>query len=251
MKINEILLEAPVEPYSVRQPGTEEVIEILRTKCSEFMDNNYSTPLYRGSRGAYNDAVLVDPSKGVRKSQNLSNHYTELMDNSPYMKNYPKRSNSLICTTSSSRAMQYGRVFVVIPFNGTELGIARDSDIWQTSVYLEKLNWDTNFYKLANELKRMGFPDNFNDMVWYGESSTFSHIFSREFYDEKDDFNSKDFIDYLQYEMSPDRVGFSLEDTSSFSSVEYPNRECWFSNPCLMIEESFYDSIVEEIINSY
>ncbi len=247
MKINEVFNEAMVKPYQHDAVDPGSVIELLQRDCSEFFENNLESPLWRGSSGNHPIVRLVDPSQGVRKSENISNHYTQIMDHSPYYKGWPPRSNSLICSTSYARASQYGKLYAVIPFNGTKIGIARDSDIWLTELDFRELAWDTNFHKFARWMQSMGFPEEFEDMVWYGNSSTFANQFKFEFYETDTKIQPNQFIEYVTKCMDPYQLGFSLEDTSSFSSVEYENRECWFSDKCYMIEKNEYEAIVREL----
>lgn len=252
MRIHEILLEEEVVPYQSEPIYTgkiSQLAELAKQNCSEFLENNLDSPLWRGSISSHTEARIIDPSSGVRKSENTSNHYTELMDNSPYYKGWPKRSKSLICSTSESRARQYGRLYAVLPFNGTKIAVASDFDIWLTSLYFPELNWATNLYKFNEFMgdSGLGFPENYEDMVWYSKSATFANIFRREFYDEKDNFKPSNFIEYIQKYMAPDLVEFTLEDTLSFSTTEHPNKECWFSGKCIIMEKDIYNSMLSAL----
>jgi len=249
MRIHEILTEKEVIPYQSEPIHTDKIsqlVELAKQNCSEFLENNLVSPLWRGTGREHPYIRIVDPSMGVRKSQNTTNHYTELMDNSPYYEGWPKRGKSLICSTSKYRAIEYGRLYAVLPFNKTKIAVASKSDIWFTDIYFPKLDWITNFYKFNNFMgnRGLGFPENYEDMVWYSKSDTFADIFRREFYDAYD-FDPSNFIDYIQKYMAPYRVGFSLEDTSSFSTNEYPKKECWFSGKCIIIEQDTYQSMLE------
>lgn len=74
----------------------------------------------------------VDPKLYGRRSANTRNYYTTLFDNLESWKGYPKRSRSLICTTSSHIASGYGSVFLVIPFDGARFGVCPRNDIWSS-----------------------------------------------------------------------------------------------------------------------
>ena len=86
----------------------------------------------RIQRGVRNDAeyLSVDPKSGKpRKSANTKNYYTILMDNMKSWGQYPKRSESLICSTGNV-SFGYGYMFVVFPYNGAKIGVAPERDLW-------------------------------------------------------------------------------------------------------------------------
>jgi uncharacterized protein YlzI (FlbEa/FlbD family) len=244
MKINELLKEVGINPYDIKQLRTDNFSAFLQEHCSEFLDNNLTTPLYRGSRKGYGIGVkIIDVSVGTRKSENTTNHYTILMDNSKYYKDWPKRSKSLICSTLKSKAGMYGQVFCIIPFNGTKIAITEDEDIWLTRVDLYDLNWKGNLYNLNNILQMLEIPDtSIQNMINYTKTPKFKADFYQMFNEPK--IAPEDFIPYLQFCMNPYLLKFSLEDTSSFSAIEYPNREVWFSGKCLVVAEKYYEDLI-------
>lgn len=176
MKIKDIL-EAKIIPQSVQPVNVEDLKDLLYTQCSEFMANNARRPLFRGTQKKYEPAVIIDPTVGLRKSRGIKNHYTLLMDNSPYYQGWPKRSKSLICTTSYSYARGWAKygTRVIIPFNGSKIGIAPHNDIWETRVNLSKLtpvyhSFD-NIPKLLSKLK---VPDkSYEAMLEYMQTPDF------------------------------------------------------------------------------
>ena len=65
---------------------------------------------------------------GERVSQNTNNIYTTLFsDILPSWKDYPPRNKSFICTSDYSTALAFGQPYsyVVLPKNGTNIGICR------------------------------------------------------------------------------------------------------------------------------
>jgi hypothetical protein len=97
-------------------------------------------PLWRGNKTPLVDPETVgvlDPSATERVSQNTSNHYTLFFDNHPERANWPKRSRSLICTTSRAAASGYARElspYAIIPFDHTKIGAINSDDMWNTKL---------------------------------------------------------------------------------------------------------------------
>ena len=137
----QFLGEAAVVPFSRDHvKDIDEAISIIKQHCSKSLWMiNKNTPIWRGDRDT--GAVLGQDGMGVlhldkstRKSENTSNWYTMIFDNHPDMREFPKRSKSLICTTSFTNAKAYGRteknVLAIIPFDHSAIGWTDKSDIW-------------------------------------------------------------------------------------------------------------------------
>jgi len=86
--------------------------------------------MYKGIENLHGNMFITDPKAVTRKSVNTCNYYTQLLDNLPSWQNYPKRSESLICTTSLIKASNYGTSFQVLPVNGAKFGICPAEDLW-------------------------------------------------------------------------------------------------------------------------
>lgn len=106
----------------------EQFYQLLNKNCSNFLRTN--TTLYRGMKKHFAYGY-VDPTKHIRKSKNTSNYYTILFDEIlPSWKNWPKRSKSVICSTSITEARAYGIIYRVYPFNDSKIGMTSYQDIW-------------------------------------------------------------------------------------------------------------------------
>ena len=121
----------------------EEAIKLLETRCKKNLWMVHEDrPFYRGDTHLHEfpgfvkknaNAYTVDTSLTERMSTNTNNIYTEIFDNHPKMKSFPKRSRSFIASTSSSYAWGYGGIhgrFVLIPYDTAKVGIVGKSDIW-------------------------------------------------------------------------------------------------------------------------
>lgn len=243
MRISELLQEAQVIPREDREISGEEAKQLLETSCSEAFNTWGKLPLFRGSRNLTPGIYYIDPSKGTRKSQNIGNQYTMLMDNSPYFEEFPKRSHSLICSTDLSYAHNYGKGtgFYVYPKNGTKIGICPYRDIWFTKLPNNKYDlydWES----IAVQMHSLGFKDRFSfeEIIAYSKS--------KEFFDEAKFRSISDpemFIQNIIEWMNPEKTGFKLITTN----MQLPTvpRECWFSGPCVAIHERYIKPFIEDI----
>jgi hypothetical protein len=120
--------------------------------CKDFSWDD--KPIYRGiySTGGIKlgDVMLFNPKAIDRESANTKNYYTLLFDNSPYRNGFPKRSKSLICSTSYYTAEDFGeRVYRVIPFDGAKIGVCNSDDFWASfpklGVSLDDFNTTLSF----------------------------------------------------------------------------------------------------------
>jgi hypothetical protein len=117
----------------------EQFLELISKHCTQYTLNN--TQLYRGVRegrkissnpGGKSDYLKLDPRGKRRVSIEPQNVHTFIMDNLPAWKDYPKRSESVIATTSDGATGMYGYTYVVIPFDNVKIGICPSYSIWGT-----------------------------------------------------------------------------------------------------------------------
>lgn len=109
-----------------------DAISFIKTHCKKalkaFLDNDI---LYRGME--YNGEYYhIDPKTGTRESANTSNEYTLIMDGNSRWKEYPKRSKSLVCTTSSRKTNSYGHTYMVFAKDGSRYGVCPKDDLWDS-----------------------------------------------------------------------------------------------------------------------
>lgn len=239
MKINEIINEAAITPYSIA--AVDDFDSVLRTHCSEAMETMKTSPLWRGFQRKKDSIFTFDPSTGTRASENTSNYYTLLMDNSPYMQGWPKRSKSLICTTDPNTAGNYGKVYAIFPYNGTKLAVCPRGDLWDTIVKLPELDktkasWDD----INGIMYRLGFTDkSYEAIVKHSKSPKFLKLI-KDFPNVPAD----NFISWLQEKMAPENVYFDLVSVATWSP-DYIKREVWFSGPCVAIEKEIYEDWIK------
>lgn len=98
--------------------------------------------VWRGDRSLadslkQSESAVVNTLSSKRKSENTSNWYTTILDGHPEYSHFPKRSQSVICSTSFHTASGYGGLsgtLAVIPFNDAKIGNVNRNDIWMTKL---------------------------------------------------------------------------------------------------------------------
>ncbi len=133
---------------------------IKKNAKKSFESSKKGNIIYRGLQSD-SGSLLVDPMKGKpRKSAYVgSNYYTLLLDNLSSWKQYPKRSKSIICTTDKHKAEDYGSAYIVLPKDGSKIGVCPDDDIFTSFKYLFSKSqnsymgeWSTDMSALSTNL---------------------------------------------------------------------------------------------------
>lgn len=262
---------------SRRQPiSKQEAINIIRNNCKEFLVDK-KLKIFRGVGydNEDSDFVLIKPSEGlIRRSANTNNHYTLLIDNSEEWSHFPKRSKSIICTTSLEHAHNYGYAYCVIPFDNANIGVCPENDIWDSFVEsgissLDSFTYDlsklgisdydfesmkSDFKKLEDKLItgdiKMNTPSKLISLVlktlgghtynWDFGSDT-SNIISNYMKLE----NKKSLFEYIDELFDPDNNGFK---TSNYRDLGIGgDLEVWTDSNCILISANIIDSILKEL----
>ena len=249
MKINEILFEAQVTPYTAIVGDVKDFPQDLQKYCSEALSIGFlDFPIWRGFRDIYEEYYYLDPSTGVRKSQNTSNHYTILMDNSPYMKGWPKRSNSFISSSGTRYAGGFGEMYMLVPYNGTKIAVCPDTDFWDTPIEVPELHFyssngrgmDALNYFLKTQLGLKS--DSFQSMI----ESTKTPEFEEKLQVLTTYCKPHEVIPLLWKHLAPAVNGLRLLSMSEYVSERPVDKEVWFSGPCLGITKTAYDLYYQE-----
>ena len=109
---------------------TEEIIKSIEQYSPKTIKSFKDVRIYRGVHNINVDPKYVDPTQFNRKSSSTSNFYTVIIDNSPAWSKYPKRSQSLVCSTNFEYASGYGKTYLVIPIDGVPIGVCSEDDFW-------------------------------------------------------------------------------------------------------------------------
>ncbi len=126
MRLKSYLLTEAGRTKNLSQKNTE---VILKKQCKAALESFKKDDII--FRGIYDHSFtygIVKPSKHTRTSANTENYYTLLTANSKQWKNYPRRDQSIICSTDIRGAASFGDTFYVFPFNGSRIGFTPDLD---------------------------------------------------------------------------------------------------------------------------
>lgn len=142
----------------------EEFNQILKASCRNWTKSK--TPLYRGQKdlGPY---VYTDPRGTHRKSIEDVNTHIELMSNLESWKDFPKYSSSVIGSTSKGVG-SYGKVYEIVPFDNSNIGICPGKDIWESFTWGDFSEWGEDIYKIHHFLEHVGIDPDIWDQVGGG-----------------------------------------------------------------------------------
>jgi hypothetical protein len=236
----------PREDSRGRELSTEEALQIIKSKCD--FDRAIEYPIYRGIRAGQGDMRFVDPkSKSPRQSRNTNNIYTLIVDNHQAWQGFPKRSESLICSTDTSKTSRYGDTYLILPYKDAKIGICPDSDFWSSfdrnaddvnttieemfDLYGIELPGD-DYYELRQAMKYC--EENFMSETGQDDFRTLIRDWnSREMMsDFLDNHKGKSLMSYIEYLFEP--KGFSVVDYKDFREKNN-SHEVWTDSPCVMI----------------
>ena len=251
MKINEILSESKVRPYKFEDLQIKKAVQLLNTHCRESLALIYR-PIWRGMSNHNKPIVYIDAETGKRKSNNTYNYYTELIDHSPYFKGWPRRSHSLICSTSYKYASSYSAsdTYAIFPFDGTKIAVCPKQDIWETNIRLP--SFDVVFTGTNNNLPRfnwwlrddLGFSsDEFKSMVVHANS----HEILKRLKRLRIKIPSNQIIPDLQLALSPQKTGFKLMTIQEFVNTPLTNKEVWIGGKIIAINKNLYQQFLDAV----
>lgn len=253
-------LEAAVtrEPaYEVVQ--ADKALEIFETHCKDatwMLEEN--TPFYRGQEVPSSTLraagyLSVDTSATERKSQNTTNYYTVILDNNPACKDFPKRSRSFIATTNRSMAdnfaaqADYGRTYIMIPYDDTKIGVCPHDDIWYTSMKLFGVSQTMNNFN--NDFEMMGLKPTIAsfekfDTALKDEDGEAFREFKRAF-SKAEQYKDK-FLETIWQAFSPQNTKLEAYTTATLPHG-LKNREVWVGGKVLLITPQMWTDMREAI----
>lgn len=122
IKLNKILSE----------DNEKVTIEWIKENCSEAIERyKKGYAIYKGMKKSYPDYFLRTENETLRSAKNAPmNLHNYLINNDPRFEGFPKREH--ICSSYRGTASGYGTVYVVLPQNGSTIGILPDQDIYES-----------------------------------------------------------------------------------------------------------------------
>jgi hypothetical protein len=217
---------------------------------------------YRGMKSGLG-LSYVDLTKTKRKSENTSNFYTEIFDNHPKMRDFPKRGESLICTTDFRTANSFGdQVYMVLPVKSAKIGEVGEFDIWDKMVDLfgfEEPIAAMNDYlsdfietglganikpgdKLFELLKQ------FDEQIRDENSAAFKRIQNSDYSDllYNDDFCNA-FLETILDSYSPAELHLKASTPATFSRLGDP-QEVWFDTGAIIIPINIWEQMKHALL---
>lgn len=250
MRANEFITEALVKKYNYENLDLDYAKKLMDRYCTEARPM-LSKPLWRGmSNHTKGDVILINPSSGKRESQNTSNHYTLLIDSSPYMQDWPKRSSSLICSTSMNYAYSYAydrkELFALFPVDGAKIAVCPKPDMWATDIMLPEFNMffrgtNYNMDSFNTWLLDLGINDNIESFKNAHTKEEVTNLCKKYKVDPKQ------FIPILYNALSPKRANFRLMTIPEFikSGVSRQSHECWVGDNVVAIRAPLWEQMTK------
>lgn len=263
------------EDRRTEEISEKEVKKLLQTTHKEAWDRRKLAPIYRGI-SFKKPFGFVRPSQSERTSANTINVYTLLMDNLSSWSKFPKRSKSLICSTSRGRAADYGYsggIYTVVPKNGAKIGVCPKYDIWDSfnimsiegkPVTANAFNFMVrDMMSLVNreEARYSSFDKSWFERATWGKFKAELDKLDKdrrkvlEYIENEDpeyggglvkffglDKTNKKFIDIIEGMIDPVKNEFELKTTGDPLPV---NKEVWTDADCVLIKDKDWDPSTE------
>lgn len=235
----------------------EEAYKWIKEKAPHYinalMDDPTFMPIFRGMP-LKQDYILGDSSKFIRKAANTSNETNAFVSSSTRWKDFPRRNQAWICTSWEQTAWGYGGAFLVIPADGSHMGICPTYDFWYsfneglkgTGVTdVQDLNhffdWvrklsdyqldSDNMVKFREELKEIT-ADKLTEMVGNHDGYEADTIRRVVKYMKKNPIRNLE--EFFEKTLDPNRNGFKWTTTDDYGGVN-DSREIWITGECIFI----------------
>lgn len=233
---------------------SDTAINYIKKYCSL----NY---FYRGMSGS-DDFYQLDGSVRNRKSlSDTGSYHNTIIDENIFNKNrnYPRRSNSIICGTQANKdwCKHFGNLYVIFPIKNTYCAYTNAHDLIKMKAVFGKFNYTYHFEQIGEIFKSNDIPDDdFEDMVDALEDKR-QDIMSQinDGYEVSED-------EHMLYELiknvegpidkallkafSLENMGIEFADCDNIDNKEH--RELWFSNKCIAVKESTFKKIKNLIL---
>jgi len=241
MRLNKLIVEERERSTHISE---DEAIDGIKSHCKDALESHkVGRRIYRGVHMDGN-AYIVKPGEHTRVSANTYNTYTLLIDHSKKWAKYPKRSKSIICTSSSGGTQGYGEVFVVFPKDGYKFGVCPTYDMWESFDAHIKISLNGFNNTLERFLHNLDIDFNIDYLRKYEDlelmckkidmvlqNTQENHISTLSWLSEYDRYGN--FMDLLEYLFDPEDNGFKIE--TDISRVPINEREVWTDSDSYLV----------------
>lgn len=263
MKYSDFLIE------SKKYANTKEIDLEEFKKIYASLDNK--KPFFRGMKNPPSEIMLVDGSQRTRKSIDIGNYYTVLLDHTN--KDYPKRSNAVIFS-GGNNVDTYGKLYYVFPINNVKIASCGKKDMWQVQIQMKHLKFKTDMYEFSGLLSDLRInEDSFesikNDIIKIiknkkksdGKDTKDYDMDIKSIYTESEwknldhkkalcvlfGFDETKVDEYINEIFNAENLYFTLYDSSkSLPDKRYPH-EYWMDGKSLMIDAELFDTIRKDL----
>lgn len=253
---NLILLESEESKdgkYGSTSLSVNSAIDIINNNCKSWMQNidEYDSRIYRGIELIPDTILVSDPKLVKRDSVGLKrNYYMMHLDNSKNWEKFPKRSNSLICTTSQAEAAFWGRVFNVIPFDGAKFAVINQSDIWNLSYKIlptSSLKSITDIFKYIEDTYYNKKVNTYSELLKFYKfieknykSFKMYDINMERMFKEYEKYNTS-FFEFMEIVYHPKNVNTKLIRYNNNYKHGKERNEMWTNSKCILVDNIFYN----------
>jgi hypothetical protein len=238
--------------YLNERRTTKVVEHFVRNFVEKYCQDAFNgTPMFRGVRSYTQDYYYVEASESTPRISPYSDHnfYNLLFSNLPSWKQYPPRDKSIVGTTDFDRAgnRQQGTPYLIIPKDGTKIGVCPEYDIWfsfsnnmsgtldhfndvltdffyENNVSSTKIETDYNSFKKAcmkiDKLKETGRLILYNG-GWLGDDLLYE--FAQQ---------GSGFLEFLNRKLDPERNDFGLAKSGDYIGDD---NEVWTDGQCILV----------------
>lgn len=245
----------------------DKLIELLKSKkiSKEDIENIF---IYRGIKNSLSSFLYINPKQFNRESAHTFNIYTLLIDNSYYWRGYPKRSKSIVCSTSLEEADNYGNPYAVLPLNkNANIGVCPTNDIWTSfksmgslmlfnleiiDVYNNIIKTSKNDNKNKLDLKNLSYDTIIKMFDVFDKNKDNIKIYfnyNKFIYEWANTSNLK-FIDYVNKHMNPRENKFFRNPYKNLVTIDALQKnpyEVWTDSECILIGMNFKQRILDAL----
>lgn len=259
---------------SISELSNDELVRLLETDFSDAyklaLNGHY---IYKGMDEVFDTSAYYYKKIENRSSRNTKNYYTLWINNHPDWKKFPKRN--VIASTERSYAAGYGLdLYIILPKNGTRIGVCPSEDIWSSfpisrqdgdssidmvmsffgDIFKKELNRDPSTYnELVDCLKKID-PESIDTLqtddiffeTYMISLSIRTHIMRHGFYDtfykllKPSDFINGDIHSIERFQGDSREIWFD----SDFIAINYSDRRWLLDTKSILSEDTKYNNWV-------
>jgi hypothetical protein len=232
MRFKDFLSEisaAQIARWTPKKLSDEDIIAWCEKNAQHFLAQTIE--IYRGTNEGLTG--LLDTTKLKRQSMNGFNHHTLWVDNAPEWSNFPKRSESIICTGDEETAKTFGDAqYLIIPEDMAWVGICPEGDFWFSFPAMDEVFSDIS--QLGEELDIEGVKaTSFKTLVAGLNKLTPESTENENLLALMDNTGAVNMFDALTTALDPDTNGFSCRRAGD---GDVGAAEVWVSGNVMQVE---------------